>query len=51
MSSGQPHNGRVRVLVMEDHVARANRIGEGLRDGLPSRILMLTALTGVSYRL
>jgi DNA-binding response OmpR family regulator len=32
MSSGRAHNGRVRVLVVEDHVALANRIGEGLRD-------------------
>jgi DNA-binding response OmpR family regulator len=32
MSSTQAHNGQVRVLVVEDHVALANRIGEGLRD-------------------
>ena len=32
MSSAQAHNGQVRVLVVEDHVALANRIGEGLRD-------------------
>src|SRR5215471_18323092 len=32
MSSGQAHNVQVRVLVVEDHVALANRIGEGLRD-------------------
>jgi DNA-binding response OmpR family regulator len=32
MSSGWAHNGHVRVLVVEDHVALANRIGEGLRD-------------------
>lgn len=32
MSSAATHNGRVRVLVVEDHVALANRIGEGLRD-------------------
>ena len=32
MSSGQAHNLYVRVLVVEDHVALANRIGEGLRD-------------------
>ena len=32
MSSGQAHNGQVRALVVEDHVALANRIGEGLRD-------------------
>jgi DNA-binding response OmpR family regulator len=32
MSSGRAHNGHVRVLVVEDHVALANRIGEGLRD-------------------
>jgi DNA-binding response OmpR family regulator len=32
MSSGQAHTGQVRVLVVEDHVALANRIGEGLRD-------------------
>ena len=32
MSSGQAHNVQVRVLVVEDHVTLANRIGEGLRD-------------------
>src|SRR5689334_15740924 len=32
MSSGQAHNVQVRVLVVEDHIALANRIGEGLRD-------------------
>jgi DNA-binding response OmpR family regulator len=32
MSCGQAHNVRVRVLVVEDHVALADRIGEGLRD-------------------
>src|SRR5215472_6196499 len=32
MSSRQAHNVHVRVLVVEDHVALANRIGEGLRD-------------------
>jgi DNA-binding response OmpR family regulator len=32
MSSGEAHNVQVRVLVVEDHVALANRIGEGLRD-------------------
>ena len=32
MSSPPAHNGQVRVLVVEDHVALANRIGEGLRD-------------------
>jgi DNA-binding response OmpR family regulator len=32
MSSPRAHNGQVRVLVVEDHVALANRIGEGLRD-------------------
>jgi DNA-binding response OmpR family regulator len=32
MSSGRAHNVQVRVLVVEDHVALANRIGEGLRD-------------------
>ena len=32
MSSAQAHNVHVRVLVVEDHVALANRIGEGLRD-------------------
>ena len=32
MSSRPAHNVRVRVLVVEDHVALANRIGEGLRD-------------------
>jgi DNA-binding response OmpR family regulator len=32
MSSAQVQNVDVRVLVVEDHVALANRIGEGLRD-------------------
>src|SRR5580698_6171380 len=32
MSPELAHNVRVRVLVVEDHVALANRIGEGLRD-------------------
>jgi DNA-binding response OmpR family regulator len=32
MSSAAAHNVRVRVLVVEDHVGLANRIGEGLRD-------------------
>jgi len=32
MSSEPAHNVRVRVLVVEDHVALANRITEGLRD-------------------
>ena len=32
MSSPLSHNGQVRVLVVEDHVALADRIGEGLRD-------------------
>jgi DNA-binding response OmpR family regulator len=32
MSSGQVSYRQVRVLVVEDHVALANRIGEGLRD-------------------
>jgi DNA-binding response OmpR family regulator len=32
MSSGPAHNVQMRVLVVEDHVALANRIGEGLRD-------------------
>ena len=32
MSSGQGHNVQVRVLVVEDHLALANRVGEGLRD-------------------
>jgi DNA-binding response OmpR family regulator len=32
MSSEPKHNGQVRVLVVEDHVALGNRIGEGLRD-------------------
>src|SRR6202046_5002453 len=32
MSSGQAHNVQVRVLVVEDHIALANRISEGLRD-------------------
>jgi DNA-binding response OmpR family regulator len=32
MSSSQAQNVQVRVLVVEDHVALGNRIGEGLRD-------------------
>ena len=32
MSPALAHNVQVRVLVVEDHVALANRIGEGLRD-------------------
>src|SRR2546421_5387431 len=32
LSSGSVQNVDVRVLVVEDHVALANRIGEGLRD-------------------
>src|SRR5882762_5329720 len=32
MSSALVQDGHVRVLVVEDHVALANRIGEGLRD-------------------
>src|SRR6266536_284555 len=32
MSSPLAHNVQVRVLVVEDHVALADRIGEGLRD-------------------
>jgi DNA-binding response OmpR family regulator len=32
MSSGQVHDGHMRVLVVEDHVGLADRIGEGLRD-------------------
>jgi DNA-binding response OmpR family regulator len=32
MSSPPAHNGRMRVLVVEDHVTLAGRIGEGLRD-------------------
>jgi hypothetical protein len=32
MSSALEQNQDVRVLVAEDHVAVANRIGEGLRD-------------------
>jgi DNA-binding response OmpR family regulator len=32
MSSAPVQDGHVRVLVVEDHVALANRIGEGLRD-------------------
>jgi len=32
MSPGQAHTGQVRVLVVEDHVELANRIGMGLRD-------------------
>jgi 4-methyl-5(b-hydroxyethyl)-thiazole monophosphate biosynthesis len=32
MSSPPVHDVQVRILVVEDHVALANRIGEGLRD-------------------
>ena len=32
MSSALVHDERVRVLVVEDHVVLADRIGEGLRD-------------------
>src|SRR5689334_8331038 len=32
MSCAQAQNAVVRVLVVEDHIALANRIGEGLRD-------------------
>jgi hypothetical protein len=32
MSSRRAHNVQARVLVVEDHVALAKRIGEGLRD-------------------
>jgi DNA-binding response OmpR family regulator len=32
MSSGVGHDVQVRILVVEDHVALADRIGEGLRD-------------------
>src|SRR4051794_11113865 len=32
MSSGDGHHGTMRVLVVEDHVALAGRIAEGLRD-------------------
>jgi DNA-binding response OmpR family regulator len=32
MSSAKVHNVRMRVLVVEDHVALANWIGKGLRD-------------------
>ena len=32
MSFGQAHDVQVRVLVVEDHIALAERIGEGLRD-------------------
>ena len=32
MSSAPVQNVPVRVLVVEDHVVLANRIGEGLRD-------------------
>ena len=32
MSSDLVHHGPVRVLVVEDHVTLADRIGEGLRD-------------------
>ena len=32
MSCARAHNVGVRVLVVEDHVVLANRIGEGLRD-------------------
>src|SRR6478736_2852734 len=32
MSSSLVHHERVRVLVVEDHVVLADRVGEGLRD-------------------
>src|ERR1700679_489187 len=32
MSSALVQNVKVRILVVEDHVVLANRIGEGLRD-------------------
>jgi hypothetical protein len=48
MSSRQAHT--VRVLVVEDHVALANRIGEGLRDaalaGLVLRRLLVEVFVG-----
>ena len=50
MSSRQAHTVRVRVLVVEDHVALANRIGEGLRDaalaGLVLRRLLVEVFVG-----
>ena len=55
MSSGQAHNVQVRVLVVEDHVALANRIGEGLRDaGFAADVVYdgaaaLDAATSVDY--
>jgi len=55
MSSVSGHDGAVRVLVVEDHVALANRIGEGLRDaGLAVDVVhdgaaALESATGTDY--
>jgi DNA-binding response OmpR family regulator len=55
LSSEQAHNVQVRVLVVEDHVALANRIGEGLRDaGFAADVVYdgaaaLDAATSVDY--
>jgi DNA-binding response OmpR family regulator len=48
MSSSRSHNVQVRVLVVEDHVALANRIGEALHD---AGFAVEVAATGVGYRL
>jgi hypothetical protein len=47
MSSGQSHNVQVRVFV-EDHVALANRIGEGLPD---AGFSVGAVCDGLGYRL
>src|ERR1700760_957582 len=55
MSSALVHHGRVRVLVVEDHVVLANRIGEGLRDaGFAVDVVYdgaaaLQSVTGIDY--
>jgi len=65
MSSAPAHTGQVRVLVAEDHVALADRIGEGLRDAGSDTVAVTLArlrrklgdpplietVTGVGYRL
>jgi DNA-binding response OmpR family regulator len=55
MSSVPAHNVRVRVLVVEDHLVLANRIGEGLRDAgfavdvVHDGAAALDAATGTAY--
>jgi DNA-binding response OmpR family regulator len=55
MSSTRAHNVGVRVLVVEDHVVLANRIGEGLRDAgfavdvVYNGAAALDSVTGTDY--